>query len=191
MKYQIKDSSYTLKPEHVRTLISAPPKFRDRLIIKILAGAGIRREEVSLLQAAGIDWDRSLLRIVGKGSKLRMVPVSDDIRNDLALWLGKRRTGFVFPSRIRKGAGLKLSRINAICKKAGILAGIKNPNPKMKNINPHLFRHTYARIAKDRGMSFETLQNIMGHANFITTWNLYGTKSLDDIIRDARVMAFI
>lgn len=143
------------------------------------------------MQVAGIDRSRQLLRIVGKGSKVRMVPVQADIINDLYLWLGKKRTGFVFPSRLRKGAGLKLSRINAICKKAGELAGIENPNPKMKNINPHIFRHSYARIAKDRGMDFETLQNILGHASFLTTMNLYGTKSLDDIIRDARVMAFI
>jgi len=120
-----------------------------------------------------------------------MVPISADIRNDLAYWLRKRRAVFVFPSKLREGAGLKLSRINAICKKAGELAGIDNPNPKMKNINPHLFRHTYARIAKDRGMDFETLQNILGHASFLTTMNLYGTKSLDDIIEDARVMAYI
>jgi integrase len=191
LDYQIKDSAYTLKPEQIRKLINASPHFRDRLIIKILAGTGIRREEVSLLQAAGIDWDRCLLKIIGKGQKIRMVPISEEIRNDLRLWLGKRRTGFVFPSRYLNGRGLKLARINKICEQAGNRAGIKNPNPKLKHINPHLFRHSYARIAKDRGMAFDTLQNIMGHANFITTWNLYGTKSLDDIIEDARIMAVI
>lgn len=191
MEYQLRNSAYTLTEKQISSLIDNTRLFRDRLILKVLAGTGIRREELVNMHVSDINWKERLLRIEGKGDKVRIVPFSMAVANDLREWLGGRRTGFVFPARLRRNAGLIVQRINVICADAGVRAGIKNPNPRRRHVNPHIFRHSYARIMKDRGMSYETLQNILGHASFIYTLDFYGTKSLDDIKKDFAQAVFI
>jgi integrase len=65
----------------------------------------------------------------------------------------------------------------------GIRAGLKSPNPKSKpgNINPHLLRHTFARLLKDAKMGIEEVQNLMRHRSFNTTYSLYGTLQFDEV----------
>lgn len=191
MGYTLQDSAYYLTPEQIRRLIECTPKFRDRIIIKLFAGSGIRREELVNLTIPDINFEEKYIRVVGKGNSIRQVPISNDLRNDLKVWIGKRARGFVFPARDKKSSPLIVRAINDLLKIAGNLAGIKNPNPKLKYINPHILRHSYARIARDRGMPLESLQKILGHSNFLTTINFYGTKSFRDISRDAEVMAYI
>lgn len=192
LKYQIKDSSYTLKPEQIRSLIDSLPLFRNRLIIKLLAHTGIRRGELIGIRLSDIDYDAQVIQVMGKGKKYRPIPVSRSILNDIKVWTGTRFLGYLFPSTIKKfDTPITFQQINRVCMSAGELAGIKNPNPKMCHINPHLFRHSFARIAKSRGMSFETLQNIMGHSSYVTTMDMYGTMSLDDIKKESECMAFI
>lgn len=192
MEYQIKDSAYTLTPEQIRRLIDSLPKFRDRLIIKLFAYTAIRREELGLLKLSDVDFESQTVKVTGKGRKIRLVPVSRALLNDIREWQGKKNMGLLFPSRYKSGdSPMKLSTLNHICMMAGRYAGIKNPNPRMEHINPHLFRHSYARIAKDRGMPYEALQNIMGHASFVTTMDMYGTMSLQDIKKNTECMAHI
>ncbi len=191
VEYQLRNSAYTLTEKQITALIDNTRLFRDRLILKILAGTGIRREELVNLRVANIRWGDRLLWVEGKGDKVRIVPFSQAVANDLKYWLQGRKTGFVFPARLRRKAGLAVKQINKICASSGDRAGIKNPNPRRRHVNPHIFRHSYARIMKDRGMSFETLQNILGHASFIYTLDFYGTKSLDDIKSDFAQAVFI
>ncbi len=144
------------------------------------------------IRLSDIDYQNQTIKVVGKGNKLRMLPVPLSVLNDIKLYAATRYTGYLFASRYKnKNAPMKLASYNNICMKAGNLAGIKNPNPNKAHINPYIFRHSYARIAKDRGMSFEALQNIMGHSSFVTTMDMYGTMSLDDIKKDSECMAFI
>lgn len=192
MEYQIKDSAYTLTPEQIRSLIDSLPKFRDRLIIKLFAYTALRREELGLLKLSDVDFEAQTILVTGKGKKIRQVPVSRAVMNDIRHWVGKRFMGFLFPSRYKSvDSPMRLCVYNNICRMAGKLAGIKNPNPRLNYINPHLFRHSYARIAKDRGMPYEALQNIMGHASFVTTMDMYGTMSLQDIKKNTECMAHI
>jgi integrase len=76
--------------------------------------------------------------------------------------------------------------LNAIVAEAGRRAGVTNPNPKRSAITCHLFRHSFARLWKDRGGDIEALARILGHASVKTTWDLYGTQSLDDVRRHYR-----
>jgi len=71
--------------------------------------------------------------------------------------------------------------INHITKKAGERADMKNPNPALKHINPHIFRHSIARFLKSRDFSAEWIQNFLGHASFKTTMDMYGTLSIDEM----------
>lgn len=192
MEYQIKDSAYYLKPEQIRTLIDSLPKFRDRLILKMFAYTAIRREELGLLKLSDIDFEAQTILVNGKGAKTRVVPISRGLVNDIKHWVDKRFMGYLFPSRYKSvDSPMRLCTYNRICMMAGKLAGIENPNPKLEYINPHIFRHSFARIAKDRGMSYECLQNILGHASFVTTMDLYGTMSIEDMKKDMTLMAHI
>ena len=90
--------------------------------------------------------------------------------------------GPVFQSR--NGQYLSVRQINRIVANTGRRADVKNPNPKYDQITPHLFRHSFARLWKDRGGDIETLSKIMGHRSVKTTWDLYGTQGLSDVRRN-------
>src|SRR5439155_26139763 len=89
-------------------------------------------------------------------------------------------TGPLFLSN-RAGA-LTPRQINRIVIHAGLLAGVKNPNPASDgHLTCHLFRHTFARHWKQRGGDIESLAQILGHSSSSTTVDLYGTLSIDDV----------
>lgn len=66
------------------------------------------------------------------------------------------------------------------------MAHLKNPIPELKNINPHILRHSCARILKDRGLSLEVIQKVLGHLSYRTTMDLYGTKSIGEMDKELR-----
>jgi integrase len=72
---------------------------------------------------------------------------------------------------------------------AGVRSGIRNPNPKYQHLTCHLFRHSFARVWKARGGSIESLSKILGHESVRTTWDEYGSESLEDVRRNyAKIM---
>ncbi|MBW1812293.1 MAG: site-specific integrase [Deltaproteobacteria bacterium] len=71
--------------------------------------------------------------------------------------------------------------MNRIVSKAGLRAGIQNPNPSLKNINPHLLRHSFSGNAKKGGLRIDVLSLILGHSSTKTTMDMYGTPNIDDI----------
>ncbi|MCH8329975.1 MAG: tyrosine-type recombinase/integrase [Bacteroidetes bacterium] len=71
-----------------------------------------------------------------------------------------------------------------ITQKAGERAEIKNPNPRLQHINPHIFRHSIARFLKSKNLSAEWIQNFLGHASFKTTMDMYGTISINEMQED-------
>ncbi len=75
--------------------------------------------------------------------------------------------------------------INKIVAKAGRQAGISNPNPARKNINPHIFRHSISRYLKNKSFSTEWIQNFLGHTSYKTTMDMYGTISIDEMQQEA------
>ena len=126
--------------------------FRDRCLINTLFWAGLRREEAAQLDVRDIDFERKRIKVRGKGEKTRIVPVIDDeLLSDLKHLIGGRTEGSVFAGP--QGNALTPRRINAIVQKAGESAGITNPNPRLKHINPHILRHSIARYLKSKGLS--------------------------------------
>ena len=69
--------------------------------------------------------------------------------------------------------------------KVGERAGITNPNPARKHINPHIFRHSNSRYLKSKGFSAEWIQNFLRHASYKTTMDMYGTLSIDEMQQEA------
>ncbi len=59
--------------------------------------------------------------------------------------------------------------------------GVKNPNPRLTHLNPHLIRHSMSRWLKSQGFPVEFVQNFLGHESYKTTMDMYGTMSIDEM----------
>lgn len=182
-KRQLKPGQFTLNPVQVARIINSAESPRDRLIIKLLALAGLRRAEVAALAFENIDLDHGRLVIEGKGGKTRHIPLPLDLIQELVFWTNKK-SGYLFPGR--SGGTLHPVTINGVLMRAAFIAGIKNPDPQKKNLNPHCLRHSYARTLKNRGVSLEALGAVLGHSSARMTIDHYGLKSSDEIDAEIR-----
>jgi integrase/recombinase XerD len=179
------NAEYHLSIVQIRSIINSAGSLRDRVLLQTLAETGMRRCELQNLRVEDILSHENLLRIRhGKGGKPRMIPVSPELSARLVQLSGSRSSGPVFLSR--NGGALSCRQLNTIVTEAGRRADVVNPNPKRSGITCHLFRHSFARLWKDRGGDIEALARILGHASVKTTWDLYGTQSLDDVRRHYR-----
>ena len=148
-KQQLTAAAYHLKPCEVNKIILATNAFRDRCLIKTLYWAKLRRSEVQNLNIRDINFNRKRITLTGKGDKTRVVMIiSDEFLSDLKHLIGPKKQGFVFC--YNEGKQLNLMAINKIVAKTGSRAGITNPNPRLKHINPHIFRHSICRHLKNK-----------------------------------------
>lgn len=179
MRYQHKNSEFSLAADELRRLIEAAPNQRDRVLVQILAFTGLRRAEACGLRLPDLDLDRRRLLVRnGKGGKQRIVFLSREASSTLEAYCSQLDGEFIFPGR--NGRQMSLRNINHILKKIGTLASVENPNPRHEAVTPHLLRHSFARNWKRAGGSMESLQKILGHTSLRTTFDVYGTESLDD-----------
>jgi integrase len=156
---------------------------RDRLIIELCAHAGLRRKEVATLEIKDVDWENNRLNVIGKGNKQRTIPVPPKLIQLIGFFLGYRNSGFIFLAKRHdsKFPHMGPDTINLIVRDAGTKAGITNPNPGLKNINPHSLRHYYARTLKKSGIRIETIAALLGHNDVKTTLNEYGNQDIEEI----------
>jgi len=181
-------SQFHLSEEQIKILIKHTDKLRDKVIIKLLAYCGLRRFELAKIKVEEINFETKKIRILGKKSIDRLATLfSDQLIEDLKLYiqyvLGNPRQGYLFPavSSLNTEGHISTTEINRIVAKAGNQAQLHNPIPGLKNINPHILRHSCARILKDRGLSLEVVQKVLGHLSYKTTMDLYGTKSITEM----------
>lgn len=151
---------------------SKPDGHRNRAIIEVLYGSGLRVSELINLKISNIYVDEGYMLIEGKGNKQRLVPISDESEKQIKLW-NTQRNGM----KIVKGnedylfvnqRGSKLSRMAVfnLVKSLGELAGVT------KNISPHTFRHSFATHLLENGANLRAIQQLLGHES-ITTTELY------------------
>ena len=181
-------SQFHLTEEQIKLLIKHTDKLRDKVIIKLLAYCGLRRFELAKIKIEDIDLNTNKIRILGKKNIDRLATIfSDQLGDDLKLYLQyvlqNKKQGYLFPavSSLNMNGHITSTQINRIVAKAGHQAQLHNPIPELKNINPHILRHSCARILKDRGLSLEVVQRVLGHLSFKTTMDLYGTKSISEM----------
>jgi integrase/recombinase XerD len=148
---------------------TAPRALRDRALVELLYGAGLRVTEAVSLDKAGVDLDARLVRTIGKGGKERIVPVGreavDALRRYLARGrphLDRRRRRELFLNAqggplTRAGAFLILRRL---AEKAGMEPG---------RVHPHLLRHSFATHLLEGGADLRSVQEMLGHADLSTT----------------------
>lgn len=162
-----------LSIEEVERLMSSvepsvtPTPVRDRAILELLYGCGLRVSELCGLRTGDLRLDDGFLRCRGKGSKERLVPVGGAARVALAEYLREER-----PSSEKSGdvallsvRGLPLGRetVFRILRKFGGLAGLPKP------ISPHTLRHSYATHLLRGGAGLREVQELLGHADIRTT----------------------
>ncbi|MBI5037726.1 MAG: tyrosine-type recombinase/integrase [Candidatus Kerfeldbacteria bacterium] len=173
-------AEYHLTKSRLRVLFAATTNERDRLIMALMAGTGMRRAEITALQVSDLRLQENLLVVTsGKGGKSRLIPLTPILAGQIQSYLRGRTEGPVFLSRFN--GALCNRQLNRIVENAGKRAGVNHPDPRKTKLTCHLFRHTFARLWKDAGGSIETLSSILGHASQATTLDLYGREGLSDV----------
>jgi len=179
----------TLTPDEVRRVDEATTDHpRDRAAIALLLGAGLRASEAAGLKVAdladGAD-GAALLRVLGKGSKVRMVPISPGLVRELLAYLsttGRKMGGpgpFLLAQDTRAAGGLSARALGFLVartmKRAGVLG---------KTISPHSLRHSFALRALRSGLSVVSLSRILGHSSLSTTQRYVSHLELAEMAAD-------
>ena len=142
---------------------------RNRAIIEVLFSCGLRVSELVTLKLSQVYEEEHYVRVMGKGSKERLVPISDDAIKELHLWyddrckmvIKKGEEDYVFLNR--RGAHLTRTMILIMIKQYAKDAGIK------KTISPHTLRHSFATALLEGGCSLRAIQAMLGHESIGTT----------------------
>ncbi len=140
---------------------------RDRAILEVLYGCGLRVSEAVNLRIQDIFPEEQFLRVIGKGDKQRLVPIGEMALEQVKNYLEERpeaAPGYddrVFLNRF----GKPLSRVSMfnLVKKQAMLAGIR------KEISPHTFRHSFATHLIENGADLRVVQEMLGHESILTT----------------------
>lgn len=150
--------------------LSLPEGHRNKAIIESLYGCGLRVSEAVNLRLSHLHFSEGFIRVVGKGDKERLVPISETAQKAILnyvdgqrqqLKIKKGEEDFVFLNR--RGARLSREMIFMMIKKAAADAGI------VKTISPHTFRHSFATHLVEGGADLRAVQDMLGHENITTT----------------------
>jgi integrase/recombinase XerD len=165
---------HTLSPREAERLIDAangvaPRTLRDRALVELLYGAGLRVSEAVGLDRRAIDLDERLVRVTGKGGKERVVPVGrravDALRRYLSRgrpYLDRRHRPELFLNA--KGGPLTRAGAFLILRRLAARAGLEP-----ERIHPHLLRHSFATHLLEGGADLRSVQEMLGHADLATT----------------------
>lgn len=161
-----------LSKQEMETILSLPDKSdrlgqRDACILEMLYAAGLRVSEICSLQLNQVDMQRGLVRVFGKGSKERLVPIHNSMITMLEEYLKKWRPLFSPLENIyflnRSGKRLSRQYVWKMIKKYVLLAGVN------RSISPHTFRHSFATHLLEGGADLRSLQLLLGHADISAT----------------------
>ncbi|MBF1385495.1 site-specific tyrosine recombinase/integron integrase [Prevotella aurantiaca] len=142
---------------------------RNRAIIEVLFSCGLRVSELTHLKLSNLYREEEFIRVMGKGSKERLVPISPKALKELDFWFADRNQmkikegeeDYVFLNR--RGAHLTRTMILIMIKNYARAAGIK------KTISPHTLRHSFATALLEGGANLRSIQAMLGHESIGTT----------------------
>lgn len=164
----------TLSPGEALRLIEAAPgtnprELRDRALVELLYGAGLRISEALGVEKGGVDLEARLVLVLGKGSKERVVPLARETAEALRRYLAHGRPHLdrrLRPELFLNARGGPLTRAGAflILRKLAEKAGL---DPL--RVHPHLLRHSFATHLLEGGADLRSVQELLGHADLSTT----------------------
>jgi site-specific recombinase XerD len=144
-----------------------PAERRDRALLELLYGAGLRVSEAAALDIAHVDTREMAVLVHGKGNKQRTVVMGVPARDALVRYLQARSGLARGPGTAlflnRRGGRLSQRRIQLIVRAFALKAGLDT------RVHPHLFRHTFATHLLDGGAELRVVQELLGHASPNTT----------------------
>ena len=165
----------TLSYENINKLISAidlsrPDGARNKAILEVLYGCGLRVSELTELKLSNLYLDIEFIKVTGKGSKERLVPIGGEAIKAMKIWVEQVRVH----TDIKKGEedmvflnrrGSRLSRVYIfmLIKQLAETTGLK------KTISPHTFRHSFATHLVEGGADLRAVQEMLGHESITTT----------------------
>jgi integrase/recombinase XerD len=159
---------------------------RNRAILETLYSCGLRVSELVNLRFSDLFFEEGFIRVIGKGNKERLVPVSSTVEKEIGIYnehirrhqaIKAGNENVVFLNR--RGAKLTRVMIFTIIKDLAATAGLK------KSISPHTFRHSFATHMIEGGANLRAVQEMLGHES-ITTTEIY-THLDQRFLRDAIV----
>ena len=163
--------------------MSKPEGHRNRAIIEMLYGSGLRVSELTELRLSNIYREDGYMRILGKGNKQRLVPISPVADEQFGYWLRDRSMLDIKPEASdiaflnHYGRQLTRAMIFTIVKRLAESAGIR------KTISPHTLRHSFATHLLQNGADLRIIQQLLGHESIVTT-EIYTHVDIQDL-RDA------
>ena len=160
--------------------MSKPEGHRNRAIIEMLYGSGLRVSELTELRLSHIYRQEGYMRILGKGSKQRLVPISPVADEQFGYWLQDRSQLNIKPEYAdiaflnHYGRQLTRAMIFTIVKRLAEAAGIR------KTISPHTLRHSFATHLLQNGADLRIIQQLLGHESIVTT-EIYTHVNIQDL----------
>jgi integrase/recombinase XerC/integrase/recombinase XerD len=164
-----------LKPDELARLLdripaTTPLELRDRALFELAYASGLRAEELVNLDVESVLFDAEEVRVEGKGSKTRLVPVGEEALQALARWLERGRPRLAEPGDRERAlflsrSGRRLStsdvrrRLRAWTRKVGLPGAV----------SPHALRHSFATHLLEGGADLRAIQELLGHASISTT----------------------
>ena len=164
----------TLSEAQVEALLAAPDTatplgLRDRTMIELMYASGLRVSELVQLKTVHLGLDEGVLRVLGKGSRERMVPFGAEAHAWLRCYLAQGRAAILGAQpcealfATRRGAGMTRQMYWRLIKRYAIVAGITAP------LSPHTLRHAFATHLLNHGADLRAVQMLLGHADIGTT----------------------
>ncbi len=155
---------------------------RDKLALGLLAGAGLRREELAGLRFEGVkqQGNRTVLEVSGKGAKLRVIPISRALATAIEEMNGLVGGGFVIRAMNNGQVGETITGASLynLVARYGVVIG-------KPNLQPHDLRRTYARLGYEAGIDIAQISKLLGHSNIATTQRYLGVGlNLQETISD-------
>jgi integrase/recombinase XerD len=150
--------------------VSKPEGHRNRAILETLYSCGIRVSELVNLKQSDLFYDEGYIRVIGKGNKQRLVPMSKSVEKEITWYVDNQRKQLdiykgdeqiVFLNR--RGRRLTRVMIFTIIKQLAESIGLE------KNISPHTFRHSFATHLLEGGANLRAIQEMLGHESITTT----------------------
>jgi integrase/recombinase XerD len=164
----------TLTEAQVEALLSAPRVdtplgLRDRTMLEMMYASGLRVSELVQLKTFNVGMNEGVLRVLGKGSKERLVPFGQEARDWLQRYLASARAAILGGQQTQdlfvtaRGAGMTRAMFWVIVKKYAAIADIRVP------LSPHTLRHAFATHLLNHGADLRAVQMLLGHADISTT----------------------
>ena len=158
-----------LSPEEIEILVSFSPKstqdFRDIAIIELIYSSGLRVSEATNVKIDDFEDNRNFLRVLGKGSKTRLVPVGHYANDAISAWLEKRNSihsesKYLFLNL--RGKKISTRSVQERIRKISVIQGLPP-------VNPHMLRHSFATHLLESSGDLRSIQELLGHSSLSTT----------------------